>query len=199
MKSEQSDAYYVQRVQQGHVFDYEVLVKRHSSMVFTVVNQILNNREDTEEVAQDAFLKAFQALKTFKGNSKFSTWLYRIAYNMAISHVRKRKLETFEINENVIQNTTEDSIFDRFSDYDSDETQEILKKLIDELPKEDKALITLFYMEDQSIADIAEITSLSVSNIKVRLFRIRKKMQEDMSRIMQNKTELIKQKSKTLI
>ena len=89
----QNDNYYIDRVLSGDVSAYALLVSKHKNLVFSIVLKILNNREDAEEIAQDVFLKAYQSLKKFEQKSKFSTWLYRIAYNSAISRTRKKKFE----------------------------------------------------------------------------------------------------------
>ena len=86
-----SDEVYIKRVLSGDSRAFSCLVERHKAMVFTITLRITEQREDAEEVSQDVFLKMYQALHTFKGNSKFTTWLYSIAYNMAISHVRKSR------------------------------------------------------------------------------------------------------------
>ena len=86
----QSDHHYIDKVLEGDVSAYTQLVEKHKDMVFTIANKITRHREDAEEIAQDAFMKAFQHLKEFRKQSKFSTWLYRIAYNHCISVIRKK-------------------------------------------------------------------------------------------------------------
>ena len=93
------DQYYIQKVKAGEADAFRFLVERHKTIVYNIVLKITRSKEDTEEVAQDVFLKAYQSLTNFKGDSKFSTWLYRIAYNMAISKVRKKKLPVSSIED----------------------------------------------------------------------------------------------------
>jgi RNA polymerase sigma-70 factor (ECF subfamily) len=95
---------YIGRVLSGDVSAYASLVAKHKNLVFSIVLKIVNNREDAEEISQDVFLKAYQSLSTFERKSKFSTWLYRIAYNAAISKTRKKKVEMVAIEETVITN-----------------------------------------------------------------------------------------------
>ena len=89
---------------------YTILVDKHKNMAFTVAYRIVRNREDAEEIAQDAFVKVYQSLKSFKKESKFSTWLYRIIYNTAISKTRKKQLETTNLDYNVVENFSTDEI-----------------------------------------------------------------------------------------
>ena len=93
------DQYYIQKVKAGEADAFRFLVERHKTIVFNIVLQVTRNNEDTEEVAQDVFLKAYQSINSFKGDSKFSTWLYRISYNMAVSKVRKKKLPISSVDD----------------------------------------------------------------------------------------------------
>lgn len=177
----QDDSFYIERVLAGDTAAYASLVEKHKNLVFTIALKILNNNEDAEEVAQDCFLKAFQALRTFEGKSKFSTWLYRIVYNAAISKTRKKKLDLIPMDNYVIHNYSEDDVAQAADGMDKEEQRMMVERAIAGLPQEDHLLITLFYRADNSIEEISGITGLSVSNVKVRLHRIRKKLYEEMS------------------
>jgi RNA polymerase sigma-70 factor (ECF subfamily) len=165
----------------GNVAAYASLVEKHKNLVFSIVVKIVNNREDAEEISQDVFLKAYQSLSTFEMKSKFSTWLYRIAYNAAVSKTRKKKVEMVAIEDKLITNYSTDEIGRGMNDLEENDRQFILEKALQRLPEEDNLLITLFYKNENSIEDISEITGLSVSNVKVRLHRIRKKLYEEMN------------------
>jgi RNA polymerase sigma-70 factor (ECF subfamily) len=177
----QDDNDYIWRVLSGDVSAYASLVAKHKNLVFLIVLKIVNNREDAEEISQDVFLKAYQSLSTFERKSKFSTWLYRIAYNAAISKTRKKKVEMVAIEETVITNYSTDEIDRNMNELEENDRQLILEKALQRLPEEDNLLITLFYKNENSIEDISDITGLSVSNVKVRLHRIRKKLYGEMS------------------
>jgi RNA polymerase sigma-70 factor (ECF subfamily) len=177
---EQDDIFHVQRVLAGNTAAFAVLVEKHSDMAFTIANKIVRSREDAEEVAQDAFVKAFQSLHSFKGDSKFSTWLYRIVYNAAISHTRKKRQEFTQLDERVVSDTTEDEIFENLDTLDAEYQSKLINEAINNLPEDESAIVTLFYLEENTIEDISQITGLSVSNVKVKLFRIRKKLYEDL-------------------
>ena len=182
----QDDNETIRRVLSGDVAAYASLVAKHKNLVFSIVVKIVNNREDAEEISQDVFLKAYQSLNTFERKSKFSTWLYRIAYNAAISKTRKKKVEMVAIEETVITNYSTDEIGRNMNELEENDRQLILEKALQRLPEEDNLLITLFYKNENSIEDISDITGLSDSNVKVRLHRIRKKLYEEMNVLMKS-------------
>ena len=177
----QDDIDYIGRVLRGDVSAYALLVAKYKNLVFSIVLKIINNREDAEEVSQDVFLKAYQSLSTFEKKSKFSTWLYRIAYNAAISKTRKKKVEMVAIEETVITNYSTDEIGRNMNELEENDRQLILERALLRLPEEDNLLIMLFYKNENSIDDISDITGLSVSNVKVKLHRIRKRLYEEMN------------------
>ena len=149
-------------------------------MAFTIAHKIVRNREDAEEIAQDAFVKAYQSLRSFKGDSKFSTWLYRIVYNAAISHTRRKKQDFTPLDERVVGETTEDEIFENLDSLDTELQSKLVNEAINSLPADESAIVTLFYLKENTIDDISQITGLSVSNVKVKLFRIRKKLYDEL-------------------
>ena len=109
--SSAKDHIYIEKVLQGDTSSYNYLVNNYKDMVYTLAIKIVRNHEDAEEVAQDSFVKAFQKLNSFKGESKFSTWLYTIVYRTAISKIRKKNIETTDIDDFVIENHSEDFSF----------------------------------------------------------------------------------------
>ncbi len=187
----QEDSYYIERVLNGDVSSYASLVTKHKNLVFSIVLKILNNREDAEEVAQDVFLKAYQSLKNFERKSKFSTWLYRIAYNSAISRTRKKKFEFVGLDTQIIDNYSTDEVSSNIHQLEDNDQRQMLEKAMAGLSEDENLLITLFYKADNSIEDISAITGLSVSNVKVRLFRLRKKLYDEMNQLMK-KSDSIK-------
>jgi RNA polymerase sigma factor (sigma-70 family) len=180
----QDDSHYIDRVLGGDDSAYAFLVAKHKNLVFSIALKILNNREDAEEIAQDCFLKAFQSLKTFEKKSKFSTWLYRIVYNAAISKTRKKRLELIPMDNYVIHNFTEDDVPSGVDEIDPEEQKVMIERAMDSLTEGENLLITLFYKGENSIGEISEITGLSMSNVKVRLHRIRKKLYGELAHMM---------------
>jgi len=178
------DNFYIQRIAKGDNSAYAALVEKHKQLVFTIVVKIVRSREEAEEVAQDVFLKAFAAIRSFKGDAKFSTWLYRIAYNTAISQSRKKKPVFSAIDDEMINNFTTDKINTSVNELDREGQIAAVNEVMDKLPEEENLLLTLFYKKEKTIEDIAEITGYSQSNVKVKLYRIRKRMYDDLKKYL---------------
>jgi len=182
----QSDSFYIEKVLNNDTNAYASLVDKHKNMVFTIALRIVRNREDAEEIAQDVFVKAYQALATFKKESKFSTWLYRIVYNAAISKTRKKNIKTADLNYDLVENYSEDDINEDLNRLDSDEQKKIINIVLKKLEPEDQMLVTLYYYEECSTEEISDAVNLSQSNVKVKLHRIRKKMYGEIQKILQS-------------
>lgn len=163
------------RIIQGESHLYSHVMEHYAQAVYALVIRIVGSAEDSEELAQDIFIKAFEQLQFFRGRSSFSTWLYRIAYNAAISHARRRKQKLIEIDERRLQ-AVEDSAIEQMEQGTTGHSIAELQRAIEKLDIEERALITFFYYEDKSIAECATILGYSESNVKVRLHRIRKKL-----------------------
>lgn len=167
---------YIQRILDGETELFALFLERYSRPVYSLIIQIISSPEDTEELVQDIFLKAFRSLASFKGDATFSTWLFKIAYNMAISFTRKRKFEYLYIEESLINNVSDDQVRDLLTFTEDEERIVSLVSAIDKLNVEEKALITFFYYENKSMEEISGILKLSLSNVKVKLHRTRKKI-----------------------
>ena len=181
------DNFYIDRVLNGDVNAYAQLVAKHRNMVFSIALKILNSREDAEETAQDCFVKVFHALRTFERKSKFSTWLYRIAYNAAISRTRKKRLEFVPVDDHMIHNYSETPETEGIYNMDAETQKMLIEKAMQKLSADESLLITLFYRGENSIEDISHITGLTMTNVKVRLHRIRKKLHDELE-VMFKKT-----------
>lgn len=177
----------IQKIQKGDNSAFSVLVDRYRDMVYTIIHRIVRNHEEAEEIAQDVFLKAFHSLDSFKGKSKFSTWLYRIAYNAAITRTRKKKIEMGALDEQLMENYTQDEINEDIYTLDTQEQKKFIDHVLANLPEKEYLIITFYYKEECSISEIAEITGLSESNVKVKLHRIRKKLYDDLNVLMKEK------------
>lgn len=170
------DQIYIDKVLNGDTSAYSKLVDHHKDMAFSIALKIVRMHEDAEEITQDAFIKAYQKLSSFRKDSKFSTWLYRIVYNTAISHTRKRQLESTELTPFTIENYSVDEISEGFDKMDDQNQKQLVNKLIDQLPALEFTLVNLYYRQELSIDEISGITDLTASNVKVKLYRIRKAM-----------------------
>ena len=178
---ENDETHIIHRILKGETSLYEYFLDKYSQQVFILIIRIVENQEDAEELTQDTFLKAFEHLSSFKAESSFSTWIYRIAYNnyndydgFVILH-RKRKQELIVMDSAMLMNISDQQIDDALND-ESGERVGKLNKAIKKLDAEERALISLFYNEEKTIGEIALILGLTESNAKVKLHRIRKKL-----------------------
>jgi len=170
---QKNDTWYIERVLKGETQYFSYFVNKYKDIVFSIALKVLRNREDAEEMAQESFIKAFKSLHTFKGNAKFSTWLYRITYNNCISEVGKKKQKFVSTDDVQISDEPEEMNFDGIPE---ENRSKYIKAALEKLPEDEYTLILLYYFEDKSIEEISGITGLSESNAKVKLFRARKKL-----------------------
>lgn len=171
-----ADTFYIRKIQAGEEQYFTPLLKRYSRQVFSLMVKMTDNKEDAEELTQDVFLKVYRSLDSFHGNSSFSTWLYRIAYNTAISALRKQKHEWLSIEEGTFDNLAEEEAEDALEQSSREEQIERLEQALEQLPPDERALILLFYQQKKCVDEIAVITGLTASNVKTKLHRIRKKL-----------------------
>lgn len=176
------EAYFIERVKNGETDAFKYLIDKYKNIVFNIVLKITRNQEDAEEIAQDVFIKAFNSIKKFKGNSKFSTWLYRIAYNTAISKARKKKIITTNIDDYELSENKVEEIYVGLEKNNNFEKERLIKDAINNLSSDESLIINLYYLEENSVSEISKITSLSVSNVKVKLYRARKKLFKHLSK-----------------
>jgi len=184
-----SDQIYIDKVLQGDTNAYTYLIDKYKNMAYTIAIKIVKNTEDAEEVAQDSFLKAYQKLDTFKGDSKFSTWLYTIIYRNSISKIRKKKIITTDIDSYVVDNYTTDFDFPQIEAIKNGEQKKYIAAAIDNLSETDALLITLFYLNENSVEEIEQITGLTKTNVKVKIFRARKKLYNELSLLLKEEVK----------
>lgn len=171
--SKLSDKELISLIVKNHPRAMSCIVDRYKGMVFTLSYRIIKNQLDAEEAAQDTFVKAFNALSTFRFDCKFSTWLYRICYNNAISKSRVYKLVQVDIETRFDVPSETTSALDSLS---ANDRTKYLSKAMEMLDPDESAILTLFYAEGNNINEIVTITGLTESNIKVKLHRGRKKL-----------------------
>lgn len=172
----ESDIHLVEMILAGNMDSFTLLVDRYKDMVFTLSVGLLQNREEAEEVAQDAFLKVFKALPKFKQKAKFSTWMYRIVYNECISRLRRKKAKLVSIEDVNYQELPDDFEENNPEWVQKEVREKNLKEALQDLPEQDKTIVMLYYYENCLVEDISKIMDLSPSNVKTKLFRTRKKL-----------------------
>jgi RNA polymerase sigma factor (sigma-70 family) len=165
----------IDRILGGERNLYAQLVDRYKRYAFTIALKILPHRPEAEEAAQDAFIKAFHHLKDFNRESKFSTWLYRIAFNTAISYKRKHRYQ-FENIEHAGLTISPDA--DGY--LEATDKRKFLQQALGKLPDIDRTALTLFYWKGLSLDEIAEIMNIQANTLKVRIHRARQKTGDEL-------------------
>ncbi|WP_046755587.1 RNA polymerase sigma factor [Kordia jejudonensis] len=174
--TQKTDQDYILEVRSGNVNAYAILVTKYKDMMFTLALRMVGNREDAEEIAQDTFVKAYTSLSTFKGTSKFSTWLYRIVYNTSLDYIKKKKRVILSEHIDEIHEASIGTMQDAMSYLEAQEKKETIERALLQLPEEERVLLTLFYFEELSLKEITEIVHISYENVKIKLHRSRKKL-----------------------
>lgn len=172
---EHDEIHIIQRILNGETALYEYFLNQYGQQVFRLIIRMIVNQEDAEELTQDVFLQAFKHLASFKAKSSFSTWIYSIAYNKAISATRKKKFDTFLMDDALLAKVSDQQV-DELLNEEGEEQIHRLNLALQKLLTEERAIVSLFYYEEKSISEIASILNLTESNTKVKLHRIRKKL-----------------------
>jgi len=186
--SAKPDEYYIEQTLKGNVNAYAFLVERYKHMVYTLTIRIVKNREEAEEVAQDTFVKAYKNLEKFKGDSKFSTWLYKIAYYASLDVIKRNK--RFVNSEN-IDDFNEANIGDvqgALEYLHEKERKKVINEALLKLNEDERIILTLYYFEELPVKEISKVVNLSVDNIKIKLFRSRKKLATILKHVIEPKT-----------
>ena len=170
---------------QGETTAFGELVRRYQDRLFSAVVHILGSRSDAEDVVQDAFIQAYVKLDTFKQNSRFYTWLYRIAFNVSISRRRRRRVEvSVEEGREATGNEPVDLAASPTHHLEEEERREQLHAAMARLTHEHREIIVLRHMEDFSYEEIAEVLEISVGTVRSRLHRARASLLEHLREIM---------------
>jgi RNA polymerase sigma-70 factor (ECF subfamily) len=167
---------YIREVLDGNPNRFSYFVSQYKDMAYSIAFRIVNNKEDAEEIVQDSFMRAYKSLHKFKQSSKFSTWFYRIVVNRALSVRSQVKKSIIEIDINAIPEIQFEEIDTAYRNLTQVERVKFINSALKELPEEDSLLLTLFYLNENSIEEITQITGIKVENVKMKLLRARKKM-----------------------
>ena len=171
----------ISRVLRGETALFANLVNRYQNFVFTIALRYAPHREDAEEIAQDVFVKAYRSLADFRGESKFSTWLYTIVSTTCITFLRKKKLDTHSLdNEKVFEAADNQESGMRANQVEQKSRVQMVNEAIQLLSPDDAKLITLFYKGEQSLDEIGTILGIDPNTVKVKLHRARQRLKEKM-------------------
>lgn len=177
--SQLSDEVIIDQVIDGKISSYSLLIERYQSYVYTVALNIVQLEEEAEEVAQDSFVKAYRNLAKFNRESKFTTWLYRITFNTALTAKKKLSKKLVES----LSNANSAEVMD-FNKTEHDDRRKYISIAMGRLSEPDAAALTLFYLEELSLDEICKVTDVTLSNLKVRLHRARKRFAIELQQLL---------------
>jgi RNA polymerase sigma factor (sigma-70 family) len=168
----------IDRILTGERQCYAPLVDHYKTYAFTIAYKIVNSRPDAEEIAQDAFIKAFHYLKSFNRQAKFSTWLYRIVFNTAISYKRKNHRQFQSVQDNLVAHAPV------VQDLEKEDKQVFIARAMEKLNAADRQAIQLFYIQEFSLEEVAETMGQIPATIKVRVHRARQRLADELKKIL---------------
>lgn len=179
MTSTHSEQELIALILKGEQQHFTVLVERYQAMAFTIAYRFTRNREDAEELAQSAFVKAYRSLADYRGDAKFSTWLYTIVSSLGLSFVRKKKLDTLSLTNEKVQ-VAADGMGGGFSanTIETKSKVQMVQKAIQMLGTDDAQVLTLFYQGEQSLEEIGKIMGIDPNTAKVKIHRARGRLKK---------------------
>jgi RNA polymerase sigma factor (sigma-70 family) len=169
----------IERILAGEQHLYAEMVDKYKSYAYTIAQKILQNRPDAEEATQDAFIKAYHHLKGFNRESKFSTWLYRIVFNTAISYKRKNRQQFQSLENTFVEYRGEGEGM-----LEKTDRKKFLNLAMAKLNEADRTALSLFYLQEFSLEEIAEITGMPANTAKVRIHRARLRLADELKNIL---------------
>lgn len=181
----------VRQVKAGNVNAFQQLVVKYQHLAFTVAYNIVKNREDAEEIVSDAFIKVYKNIVQHNEQSKFSSWLYKIVYNTALSRLRKKKLEVFSMDADDYEKDYGISTPDGWDRLVSDDQKKYIQLALENLSQQDKMVISLFYLAEEGLNEISEITGEKKSTVKVRLHRARTKLYNELNALLKSEIKVL--------
>lgn len=170
-----TDQKLIDRCREGDMEAFGVLWQQHRSAVFRSVMGVVGNAQDAEDITQEAFLRAFRGLRSFRGESQLRTWLIRIGVHLAIDHVKRRKAHP-EVSLDWDVGTQSD--IDPHATLERNELRETVRKAIDALPAHHRTVVVLRDIEGMDYSEMAKILDCSVGSVKLRLFRARRLLKQ---------------------
>src|SRR5579862_1009822 len=178
-ESRQEDLRLIHAAIAGDQQAYKRLLKKYYASLYNLVYRLIRDKDEVEDLTQEAFVKAFQSLKYFDEEFAFSTWLYKIASNNAIDHIRKKKLETFSIDKPIASDDSDykfelpDTTYQPDKEIIRDQRSDMLSKAIASLPEKYRKVIVMRHAEELDYAEIAKILKLPIGTVKAHIFRAR--------------------------
>lgn len=184
----------IERIRGGETRLYALILDRHKDRAMTLAMRLVGDREEAEELLQDAFVRAYRNLDQFRGDAKFGTWFYRILYNLCMTRVTRRKpraesldAQDESMRERMLVDPDDLSVVEKM---ENDELQDIIGSELHNLPERYKAAMTFFYVQEMGYDDISEVLGIPVGTVKTYLFRGRNILKERVLRKVQHQEKV---------
>lgn len=186
-----SDDEVIKNIFGGEKRQFAELVDRYKDKAMTLAVRMVKNREDAEEIVQDAFLRAYRGLGKFQGNAMFSTWMYRIVYNLCLTKIGKyRKDPDFvDIDDGEEIYLADEQAINPHTKLESKDLVALVRTIIDRMPEQYSSILSLFYFQELSYGEICEVTGLPLGTVKAHLFRARNMLQQKLAGELQHEYE----------
>ncbi|MDU8885567.1 sigma-70 family RNA polymerase sigma factor [Yeosuana sp. MJ-SS3] len=166
----------INQIINGDTKSFSVLVYHYKDLVYSLTLRMLKNKEEAEEVSQDVFIKIYKSLHKFKGDSKLSTWIYKIVYNSCLDRLKQYKKEYVNVPIDEFTENKVKSLDNALDNMIHEDRKQTIQDCINRMSSDDSFLLTLYYFEEHSLDEISKIVGLTANNVKVKLFRSRKKL-----------------------
>ena len=177
------DDVFIKKVCAGDKDAFRYFVSKYKDMGFTVAVSVVKDAFTAQEVVQDAFIKAFRNLPSFSNRSSFRTWFYRIVVNEALMRLKKEKRELINYTDNIADEAVDETTLAALKE---EEQVHLINEALQKLPSKESLVLRLFYLQEESIKEVCEVTGWSESNTKVLLHRARKNMLMIMNQLMKS-------------
>jgi len=180
---------FIERALEGDEDAYKSLLKRYENGIYNLIYQMIKNREETEDLVQETFVKAFKSLHSYNKQYAFSTWLYKIAFNHSIDAIRKKKLKTLpldrpiQLREGEVHHQIRDDTHSPERDYIFEERKTRIQETIETLPKKYREAIILRHQEERSYEEISDILKIPIGTVKARIFRARELLKKKLREV----------------
>ncbi|MDQ3292394.1 MAG: sigma-70 family RNA polymerase sigma factor [Bacteroidota bacterium] len=181
---------YIQQILAGNDSYFTYFLDTYKHMAYSVAFSITDNKEDAEDAVQEAFVKAYRSLAKFRQEAKFSTWFYKIVVNTALTKVKRHKIYS-EVAVEELSDTLIESTDLAYKKLATEEQRQYIDLAMAKLNPEDRLILTLYYLNENSLEEITEITAIKPENLKMKLHRARKKMYAILNKLLLSETHTI--------
>ena len=168
------DNMYLDKVLEGNKNAFRYFVKEYQQMAYSIAISMVKSPQDAEDVTQNAFVRAYKNLRSFKGNSKFSSWFYKIVVNESLKNLSKKKRSSIQVYKEIENTGIEVTYNHAVSNIDLQEKKDAIQKCLDIMKPKEALILKLYYLHELSLEELIDSTGWSRSNVKVILYRARK-------------------------